>query len=61
MYYLRTKSKTTALKGLGVDLSTIQNTKPVKQVEVPMAEFDPEEFAGKVCSLDNPDCEACSS
>ncbi len=61
MYYLRTKSKTTALKGLGVDLSTIQNAKPVKQVEVPMAEFDPEEFAGKVCSLDNPDCEACSS
>jgi len=61
MYYLRTKSKTTALKGLGVDLSTIQNTTPNKVVEMPMTEFNPEEFAGKVCSLTDPDCEACSS
>jgi ribonucleoside-diphosphate reductase alpha chain len=61
MYYLRTKSKTTALKGLGVDLSTIQNTTPNKVAEMPMTEFNPEEFAGKVCSIDNPDCEACSS
>jgi ribonucleoside-diphosphate reductase alpha chain len=61
MYYLRTKSKTTAIKGLGVDLSTIQNTTPNKVVEMPMTEFNPEEFAGKVCSIDNPDCEACSS
>jgi ribonucleoside-diphosphate reductase alpha chain len=61
MYYLRTKSKTTAIKGLGVDLSTIQNTTPNKVVEMPMTEFNPEEFAGKVCSIENPDCEACSS
>ena len=62
MYYLRTKSKTGALKGLGVDLSSIQNTpNPKPQKEEPIVEFDPEEFAGKVCSIDNPDCEACSS
>jgi hypothetical protein len=61
MYYLRTKSKTTALKGLGVDLSSIQNTKPTQVVEMPVAEFNPEEFAAKVCSLSDPDCEACSS
>ena len=62
MYYLRTKSKTTALKGLGVDLSSIQNTpSPKPQKEEPVVEFDPEEFAGKVCSLSDPDCEACSA
>jgi hypothetical protein len=59
---LRTKSKTTALKSLGVDLSSIQNTPvPKPQQEEPIVEFDPEEFAGKVCSLDNPDCLSCGS
>ena len=63
MYYLRTKPKAQALKGLGIDMSSIGSIKEVeKPVEPePMKEFDPAEFAGKVCSLDNPDCESCGA
>jgi len=28
---------------------------------VQMAELDIQEVSGKICSLDNPDCEACSA
>jgi len=63
MYYLRTKPKAQALKGLGVDMSNIQ---PIKEVETlpelePMKEFNGEEFLGKVCSLNDPNCESCGA
>ena len=62
MYYLRTKPKAQALKGLGVDLSntTIVEVEKPKEVEV-MKEFDDAEFASKVCSLSDPDCESCGA
>lgn len=62
MYYLRTKPKAQALKGLGVDLSnaTIVEVEKPKEVEV-MKEFNDTEFASKVCSLSDPDCESCGA
>ena len=62
MYYLRTKPKAQALKGLGVDLSntTIVEVEKPKEVEV-MKQFDDAEFASKVCSLSDPDCESCGA
>jgi ribonucleoside-diphosphate reductase alpha subunit len=62
MYYLRTKPKAQAIKGLGIDTSNMQSLDKVEKIEKPelMKDFDPNEFAAKVCSLDNPDCESCS-
>ena len=62
MYYLRVKPKAQALKGLGIDLSSasIQEVEKPKEVEQ-MKEFNTEEFAAKVCSLSDPDCESCGA
>ena len=63
MYYLRTKPKAQAIKGLGIDTSNMQSLdksdKTVNEVE-PMKPFDADKFNSAVCSLDNPDCESCS-
>ena len=65
MYYLRTKPKASAIKGLGIDTSGMQSLDKAPIVEAPKAElnkdFNPNEFNAAVCSLDNPDCEACGS
>jgi ribonucleoside-diphosphate reductase alpha chain len=65
MYYLRTKPKAQALKGLGIDTSGMQSLDKAITLEVPKIEiskdFNPDEFNAQVCSLDNPDCEACGS
>jgi ribonucleoside-diphosphate reductase alpha chain len=51
-YYIRTKAATTAIKGLGIDLSRNQ--------ELPKSEED--NYSDLTCSIDNPeDCEACGS
>lgn len=63
MYYLRTKPKAAALKGLGIDTSGMQS---LDKFEISTAEssslkeFDVQKFNAAVCSLDNPDCESCS-
>lgn len=70
MYYLRTRPKAEALKGLGIDMSTIEETP--KEVVAPQIETpkitqltpmtDEQLLNDIVCSLDNPDdCEACGS
>jgi ribonucleoside-diphosphate reductase alpha chain len=72
MYYLRSKAKASALKGLGVDMSqlnSVPDTNVVAEVTVMkeqpviqnMSEGVPEQFIGNICSLDNPDCETCSA
>jgi ribonucleoside-diphosphate reductase alpha chain len=65
MYYLRTKPKASAIKGLGIDTSGMQTLDKTPVVETPKVEiskdFNPDEFNAAVCSLDNPDCEACGS
>ena len=65
MYYLRTKPKASAIKGLGIDTSGMQSLDKAPIVESPKPEitkdFNPDEFNSAVCSLDNPDCEACGS
>ena len=51
-YYIRTKAATTAIKGLGIDLSRNQ--------DIPKSEDD--NYSDLACSIDNPeDCEACGS
>lgn len=50
MYYLRTKPKAQALKGLGVDTSVMEKPK----VEIPLEEV-------QQCRLDDPDCLVCGS
>jgi len=50
-YYIRTKAATTAIKGLGIDMS---RSEPVKS--------ESDNYSDLVCSIDNPeDCEACGS
>jgi len=70
MYYLRTRPKAEALKGLGIDMSTIEETPKevvVSQIETPKMTqptpmTDEQLLNDMVCSLDNPDdCEACGS
>jgi ribonucleoside-diphosphate reductase alpha chain len=65
MYYLRTKPKASAMKGLGIDTSSMQALDKVLVVEAAKVEisteFNPDEFNAAVCSLENPDCEACGS
>lgn len=52
-YYIRTKAATTAIKGLGIDVSKSQDI-PVKSEE--------DNYSDLTCSIDNPeDCEACGS
>jgi ribonucleoside-diphosphate reductase alpha chain len=66
MYYLRTKAKATAIKGLGVDMSqlnsleTEEKTTPKIKIENNNLNIS-EEMLNKVCSLDDPDCLTCSS
>jgi len=65
MYYLRTKPKAQALKGLGIDTSGMQSldkavTMEVSKIEI-SKDFNPDEFKAQVCSLENPDCEACGA
>jgi ribonucleoside-diphosphate reductase alpha chain len=50
MYYLRTKPKAQALKGLGIDTSSLDKPK----VEAPVEETPQ-------CKIDDPDCLACGS
>jgi len=65
MYYLRTKPKAQALKGLGIDTSGMQSLDKAIVPEAPKPEvskeFNPDEFNAQVCSLDNPDCLSCGS
>ena len=65
MYYLRTKPKASAIKGLGIDTSGMQSLDKAIVPEAPKPEvnkdFNPDEFNAQVCSLDNPDCEACGA
>ena len=51
MYYLRTKPKAQAIKGLGVDASVLQE-KPIEK----KVEEEP-----KACLIDDPDCLVCGS
>jgi len=52
-YYIRTKAATTAIKGLGIDVSKSQDI-PAKSEE--------DNYSDLTCSIDNPeDCEACGS
>jgi ribonucleoside-diphosphate reductase alpha chain len=57
MYYLRIKPKAQALKGLGIDISSIQQTEKKVEIEIKPME---DEVDIPQCRLDNPDCEACS-
>jgi ribonucleoside-diphosphate reductase alpha chain len=50
MYYLRTKPKAQALKGLGIDTSSLDKPK----IEVPVDETPQ-------CKIDDPDCLVCGS
>jgi ribonucleoside-diphosphate reductase alpha chain len=65
MYYLRTKPKASAIKGLGIDTSGMQSLDKAVAPEPPKPEvskeFNPDEFNSQVCSLENPDCEACGA
>ncbi len=52
-YYIRTKAATTAIKGLGIDMSKVQ------EVQIKTEE---ENLSDLTCSIDNPDdCIACGS
>lgn len=70
MYYLRSKAATDPIKfTLGqkhqqkfVSNKLTSDATVSAKVEVPKMEaLSPEEVQGKVCSIDNPDCEACSA
>ena len=58
MYYLRTKPKAQALKGLGIDISSIQQTEKKIEIEIKPME---DEVNIPQCRLDDPSCEACGS
>ena len=66
MYYLRTKAKASAIKGLGVDMSQL-NSLETDETSTPKIKIEnnnltvTEEMLNKVCSLDDPDCLTCSS
>jgi ribonucleoside-diphosphate reductase alpha chain len=65
MYYLRTKAKAAAIKGLGVDMSSLNTPetqesfkpKPLENNNLTLTE----DMINKVCSLDDPNCLTCSS
>ncbi len=53
-YYIRTKAATTAIKGLGIDVSKVNDDPSPKNKEDNLSDL--------VCSIDNPDdCVACGS
>ena len=58
MYYLRTKPKAQALKGLGIDISSIQQTEKKPEIEIKPME---DEVDIPQCRLDDPDCLVCGS
>ena len=66
MYYLRTKAKASALKGLGVDMNEIKINEdylfqtPTTSVSNITDEITTE-MISKVCSIDDPDCLTCSA
>lgn len=66
MYYLRTKAKASAIKGLGVDMSQLKSLE-TEETTTPKIKIEnnnltvTEEMLNKVCSLDDPDCLTCSS
>ena len=66
MYYLRTKAKASALKGLGVDMNEIKINEdyliqtPTTSVSNITNEITTE-MISKVCSIDDPDCLTCSA
>ena len=65
MYYLRTKAKAAAIKGLGVDMSAL-NTPETQESFKPKPLVNnnltlTEDMINKVCSLDDPNCLTCSS
>jgi ribonucleoside-diphosphate reductase alpha chain len=65
MYYLRTKAKAAALKGLGIDMSEIKEepkmveVKPIVKTNISLEITD--DMLSKVCSLDDPNCLTCSA
>ena len=77
MYYLRSKAATDPIKftlGKKHQQKFVANAKsaepivtasvsekPAVSVPVQMSALNIEEVSGKICSLDNPDCEACSA
>ena len=58
MYYLRTKPKAQALKGLGIDVSSIQQIEKKPEIEIKPMEEEPDI---PQCRLDDPDCLVCGS
>ena len=66
MYYLRTKAKASALKGLGVDMNEIKINEDylVQTPTTSVSNITDEittEMISKVCSIDDPDCLTCSA
>lgn len=75
MYYLRSKAATDPIKftlsqkhqqkfvaNAKMDNPVVSATIPAEKPVVPvMSALDVEQVSGKVCSIDNPDCEACSA
>lgn len=64
-YYIRSKSATTAIKGLGIDISEgqpiVQQLVSEKIVAPIFTELSDEDLLNNVCSLDDPSCIACGS
>lgn len=68
MYYLRTKAKASAIKGLGVDMSQLQPIDEPTVVKNETVQNDKlsdlgvtQEMMNNVCSLDDPNCLTCSA
>ena len=58
-YYIRTKAATTAIKGLGIDMSKQDDFLEKGEENIDSQE---DNYSGMVCSITNPDdCEACGS
>lgn len=64
VYYLRTKAATDAIK-FTIDTSVIKETQRVAAIagenSVSLSEESGADYEFKACSIDNPDCEACSA
>ncbi|MBX7242510.1 MAG: ribonucleoside-diphosphate reductase subunit alpha [Bacteroidia bacterium] len=64
VYYLRTKAATDAIK-FTIDTSVIKETQRVAAIagenSVSLSEKSGADYEFKACSIDNPDCEACSA
>ncbi len=74
MYYLRSKAATDPIKftlsqkhqqkfvaNAKMDNPVVSATIPAEKPVPTMSALDVEQVSGKVCSIDNPDCEACSA